>query len=67
HARLTAREKAVLEGLACGDGISEIASRLGINAKTVSTYKARLLKKLELRTEAALIRYALEHQIVDPD
>lgn len=67
HARLTAREKEVLKRLACGDGISEIASRLGINAKTVSTYKARLLKKLELRTEAALIRYALEHQLADRD
>ncbi|MCR5891711.1 response regulator transcription factor [Burkholderia cepacia] len=67
HARLTVRENEVLKRLAYGDGISEIARDLGVNGKTVSTYKARLLEKLELRTDAALVRYAVEHQIIEPD
>ncbi|AWV05702.1 DNA-binding response regulator (plasmid) [Burkholderia sp. JP2-270] len=67
HSRLSARENDVLKRLAYGDGISEIARDLGVNPKTVSTHKARLLEKLELHTDAALIRYAVEHQIIEPD
>ncbi len=67
HARLTARENEVLKRLAYGDGISDIARDLGVNSKTVSTYKARLLTKLELRSDVALIRYAVQQQIIEPD
>ncbi|SOT46166.1 Putative transcriptional regulator (fragment) [Burkholderia cenocepacia] len=67
HARLTVRENEVLKRLAYGDGISDIAKDLGLNSKTVSTYKARLLAKLDLRSDAALIRYAVQQQIIEPD
>ncbi|QTD94708.1 response regulator [Burkholderia anthina] len=67
HSRLTGREAEVLRHLASGDGIADIAREMRLNAKTVSTYKARLLDKLELRSDVALIRYALAHQIIDPD
>ncbi|HDR9510467.1 DNA-binding response regulator [Burkholderia cepacia] len=67
HSRLSAREADVLKRLADGDGVSEIGRDLGVNPKTISTYKARLLEKLELRSDAALIRYAVEHQIIEPD
>lgn len=40
---------------------SEIADRLALSVKTVSTYRARLLHKMNLTTNSALIRYALEH------
>ncbi|ABO59246.1 response regulator transcription factor [Burkholderia vietnamiensis] len=67
HTRLTEREGEVLKRLAYGDGISDIAKDLGLNSKTISTYKARLLAKLDLRNDAALIRYAIEQQIIEPD
>ncbi|CAN0643694.1 hypothetical protein BCEP27_30079 [Burkholderia cepacia] len=67
HARLTARENEVLKRLAYGDGVSDIAKDLGLNSKTISTYKARLLEKLDLRSDAALIRYAVAQQIIEPD
>lgn len=57
----------MLKRLAYGDGISDIAKDLGLNSKTISTYKARLLAKLDLRNDAALIRYAIEQQIIEPD
>ncbi|HDR9245438.1 TPA: response regulator transcription factor, partial [Burkholderia vietnamiensis] len=56
-----------LKRLAYGDGISDIAKDLGLNSKTISTYKARLLAKLDLRNDAALSRYAIEQQIIEPD
>ncbi|WP_258305745.1 helix-turn-helix domain-containing protein [Burkholderia cenocepacia] len=64
---MTVRENEVLKRLAYGDGISDIAKDLGLNSKTVSTYKARLLAKLDLRSDAALIRYAVQQQIIEPD
>ncbi|KVQ69176.1 response regulator transcription factor [Burkholderia territorii] len=67
HTRLTVRENEVLKRLAYGDAISDIARDLGLNSRTISTYKARLLAKLDLRSDAALIRYALRQQIIDPD
>ncbi|MCA8395503.1 LuxR C-terminal-related transcriptional regulator [Burkholderia vietnamiensis] len=57
----------MLKRLAYGDGISDIAKDLGLNSKTISTYKARLLAKLDLRNDAALSRYAIEQQIIEPD
>lgn len=67
HTRLTEREGEVLKRLAYGDGISDIAKDLGLNSKTISTHKARLLAKLDLRNDAALSRYAIEQQIIEPD
>ncbi|CAN0626591.1 Two component transcriptional regulator, LuxR family [Burkholderia multivorans] len=67
HERLSERETEVLRRFASGESISEIAHALHISAKTVSTYKARALDKLELPNEAALIRYAIAHRIADPE
>lgn len=67
HARLTLREIEVLKRIAYGDGISDIAKDLGLNSKTISTYKARLLAKLDLRNDAELIRYAVQQQIIEPN
>lgn len=53
--------------MACllGEGftVGQIAARLAINVKTVSTYRARVLQKLELPTTAALVRYVVERQV----
>jgi DNA-binding NarL/FixJ family response regulator len=61
---LSGREFDVLCKLAQGLSIREIADLLTLSMKTVSTYRARLLDKLHLKTTADLIRYALDHHLV---
>jgi DNA-binding NarL/FixJ family response regulator len=61
HESLSNREMHVLRSLAAGKSPSEIAAELGISIKTVSTYRSRILEKLQLETTADIIRYALEH------
>ena len=63
HLRLSARELEVLTMIADGLSLKEIAARLSINAKTVSSYRARILDKLGMKTNAELVRYALEHEL----
>lgn len=62
---LSDREIQVLTLFGKGMSRKEIAEFLGINAKTVSTYKARLLHKLGLRNLAELVRYAAEEKLVE--
>jgi DNA-binding NarL/FixJ family response regulator len=62
---LSDREVQVLNLLARGTSRKEISQHLGINEKTVSTYKARLLEKLEVTTLADLIRYATEEGLLE--
>lgn len=64
HARLSGRELEVLRLLAGGLSLKEIAGRLGVSPKTVSTFRSRVLEKMEARTNADLIRYALEHHLI---
>ena len=61
---LSRREYQVLCMFGLGRAFSEIAAELGLSRKTVSTYRRRLLQKLRLKTNADLIRYALEHALV---
>jgi two-component system, NarL family, invasion response regulator UvrY len=61
HARLSEREFQVLRKLAVGRSISEIAVELAISIKTVSTYRARVLEKMHLVTNADLTTYALRN------
>jgi DNA-binding NarL/FixJ family response regulator len=65
HALLSDREFLIFRKLAAGDGISEIAQRLNLSAKTVSTYKARVLQKMQMSSVADLIRYGLKHGLLD--
>lgn len=65
HGRLSDREYQVLTLLAGGTSITEIADRLALSATTISTYRVRLLEKLKLTTTAELIRYAIEHKLVE--
>ena len=57
------RELEVLCLFGKGQMPSEIARNLNLSIKTVSTYRARLLEKLRLKTSAQLIRYAVMHQL----
>ncbi len=63
---LSSRELQVLKLLADGLRTKEIADRLGVGAKTVETYRARLMEKLKLTSIAELTRYAVREGIVAP-
>ena len=63
HALLSDRELQVLSMIGNGKSVTEIAVALDLSVKTVSTYRMRLLSKLQLKTTSALIRYALTHHL----
>lgn len=65
HAELSDREFEVLRALAEGRAIKAIAARMSVSPKTITTYRGRLLQKLGLHSNADLVRYALEHGLVD--
>lgn len=65
HHPLSERECEVLVLLAQGQPVKKIAQSLTLSTKTVSTYRARLLDKLQLATTTELIRYALDHHLVE--
>ncbi len=62
---LSPRELETLRMLAAGLTNREIATRLGISVKTIDTHRGHALKKLRLRNNADLTRFAIEHQLVD--
>lgn len=65
HLLLSDRELSVFRHLAWGLSNSDIARRLFLSDKTVSTYKSRILVKLNLRNQADLVRYAIRHRLID--
>lgn len=65
HEALSDREYQVLRMLGSGHTVSEIARKLGLSVKTVSTYRSRVLEKLGMRTSAELMRYAIENALLD--
>ena len=64
HEKLSDREYRVMWLLATGKQISEIAKEMGLSPSTVSTYRTRILRKLGLTSNAALVHYAVRHQLV---
>jgi DNA-binding NarL/FixJ family response regulator len=64
HEKLSDREYRVMWLLATGKQISEIARDMGLSPSTVSTYRTRILRKLSLTSNAALVHYAVRHQLV---
>lgn len=65
HSALSDREYEVLRHIVAGRSVTDIADALSLSVKTVSTHKARILQKLSLSGTAELVRYALEHKLVD--
>ncbi len=65
HAALTDREFQVLRLLASGLTVSQIADQLALSVKTISTYRTRLLEKMNLHNNAELMGYALRHGLVE--
>lgn len=64
HAMLTDREFEIFKLIASGKTVSEIAVELSISVKTVSTYRARILTKMNLKHNADITQYAVQFQIV---
>jgi len=67
HQRLSNRELDVFKRIVSGKTLTEIAVELCVSAKTVSTYKARILEKMGLQHDAALVRYAVEHHLFEDE
>lgn len=64
HGRLSDREFEVFRMIVAGRSVTDIANSLHLSVKTISTHKSRILEKMELATQADLVRYALEHGLV---
>ena len=65
HTTLSDREYQVLRMLVAGDTLTEIAERLNLSIKTISTHKAHLMQKMNIANQAELIRYAIAHKLTD--
>lgn len=64
HETLSAREFEVLANLGAGRTPAQIARRLAVSAKTIGTYRTRLLQKLSMKSTAELMFYAIQHGLV---
>ena len=65
HAALSDREFEVMKLIASGRKVTEIAGILSLSDKTISTYRARILEKMNMKTNAEIIRYAIQNELVD--
>jgi DNA-binding NarL/FixJ family response regulator len=65
HEALSNRELEVLRLLAGGLAVKEIAARLSLSEKTISTYRVRILEKMNMKSNAELMRYALHVGLVE--
>jgi two-component system, NarL family, invasion response regulator UvrY len=64
HERLSDREFEILKLLGSGQTVSQVALKLGLSVKTVSTHRVRMLKKMEMKTNAELTHYAIKNGLV---
>ena len=65
HTRLSDRELEIFRLLVSGMGVNEIADKICISNKTVSTHKVRLMEKLNITSLADLVLYAVEHKLME--
>ena len=65
HTLLSDREFDVLRSIASGQTVGDIAARLSLSVKTVSTYRARILEKMRLKNNAELMQYVLTNHLLD--
>jgi DNA-binding NarL/FixJ family response regulator len=66
HEKLSDREFEVFRLIAVGVSVTDIAARLNLSAKTISTHKANLMQKMGLKNQSELIRYAIKHGVTEP-
>lgn len=65
HERLTDREFLILRAIASGKPVSQIAKEFSLSVSTVSTYRTRILEKMDLNNNAELMHYAMQRGLVD--
>lgn len=65
HTTLSDREFQVLRMLAAGHTVSDVAAKVNLSVKTISTHKARLMQKLGVATNTELLRYAIQHRLTE--
>jgi len=65
HERLSDREFLILRTIASGKQVGQIAKELSLSVSTVSTYRARILEKMDMKNNAELTHYALQKSLVD--
>jgi two-component system invasion response regulator UvrY len=65
HQTLSERELDVMRLIASGKTVSEIARELSLSVKTISTYRSRILKKMQMKNNAQLTRYAINNRLID--
>jgi DNA-binding NarL/FixJ family response regulator len=65
HKRLTDREFEIFLLLAGGESVTRIAEHLSLSVKTASTHKTNILEKMKLGSIAEMVRYAIEHNLLD--
>lgn len=65
HERLSDREFEILKMLASGRTVSQVAQELALSVKTVSTHRTRILRKMNMKTNAELTHYAVRRGLVD--
>lgn len=64
HQRLSARELEVMLRIARGESLTAIGQELNLSVKTISTYRTRVLEKMDLATNADLTRYVVQHGLI---
>ncbi len=65
HTRLTDREYGIFSRIISGAKLTEIADELSLSIKTISTHKSNILDKMTLAGQVELVRYAIEHKLLD--
>jgi len=65
HETLSNREYQIIRMIASGKTMQEIGKELFLSVRTVSTYRARILEKMNMNTNAEIIRYAVDHKLID--
>ena len=65
HELLSDREHEVMKMIASGTPLTDIGERLHVSVKTISTYRARIMEKMQMKSNAELTRYAMTHKLID--
>ena len=65
HTSFSDREFLVFKLIVAGESLTSIANKLALSVKTVSTYRSRILEKMNMKNNAQLVKYAIQHKLVE--
>jgi DNA-binding NarL/FixJ family response regulator len=65
HELLSDREHEVMRMIASGTPLTDIGEKLHVSVKTISSYRARIMEKMQMKSNAELTRYAITHKLID--